>query len=49
MGESELANGSPEDSDVTEEVPENDEDDDSHAAAAAGEFPCAVTGGNASQ
>jgi hypothetical protein len=38
-----------EDSKVAKQPPEKNENYDAGAAAAAGEFPCAVTGDNASQ
>jgi hypothetical protein len=38
-----------ENSEVTEDVPENDEDNDTHAAAATGQLSSAVTSGNSAQ
>ena len=38
-----------EDSEVTEDVPQNDEDNDAHAAAATGQLASAVTGSNSTQ
>ena len=38
-----------ENSNVAEEVPENDEYDDAEAPASAGQFSCAITSGDASQ
>lgn len=40
---------SSENSEMTEDVPEDDENDNAHAAAAAGKLSCTVSGSNAAQ
>ena len=40
---------SSENSEMTKDVPEDDENDNAHAATAAGKLSCTVSGGNAAQ